>query len=900
MRFVVLGPVRAWRDRDELDLGPPLQRAMLALLLVRAGETVPPHEIIDVLWGESAPSTALNMVQRYAGGLRRLLGAETLPRVPGGYRLSVEPSAVDLLCFRRLCAQARERKSAEPLLEALGLWRGSVADGLSPELRSRAVFSSVEAELVAAATAAAGYATRAAPGVVDRVLTEVRRVAARHPLDELLQARLMTLLAVGGRQAEALETFQAVRAELADQLGVEPGPELRAAHQRVLSRQTSPAGDEVRPAQLPADLAIFAGRGHELEQVESPEADVVTISGMGGVGKTTLAVRWAHRAAARYPDGQLYLDLHGFHPGDVATTPYDALGQLLEALGTPARRVPGSLRVRAAMFRERLAGRRVLVVLDNARDGDQVLPLLPRTPGCLTLVTSRDRLTELNVRAVTLDPLPACEAADLLRRRLGAQRVDAEPEAVAELVEHAGRLPLALAMVASRAAVNPGFPLAAIAEELRESRGSLEAFAGEGPHTDVRSVFAWSYRILSPGAARLFRLFPVHPGPECPPEVAAALAGAPGVERELAELLRAHLISEPSPGRYAAHDLLRAYATELADDREADEARERLLDHLLHSASAAIEVMFPARERLAIGAPAEGAAPRRFPDPAAAAAWFDREHEVMVSVTGRSVGAVDRQRWQLAAMLEPYLDRTGRYSEQREAQTCALRAAGRLGDAYAMGCAEMNLGFAEVRAGRRGEGERHLRRALRHLDAAGDLNGKARVHRLIAFALNQRERFEESLASYELAAGIYRRTGLRSGSAAVGNEIGWTYILMGESERALPECRAAIALYREIGHRSGEAGTWDSLGYAQHRLGDHDAARDSFGHAVRLYRELADRGMEADTLVHSGDSELAAGNSAEAARDWRAALRIFDELGHPEAAAVREKVHELGVRSMSE
>lgn len=902
-----------------------MQRATLALLLVQAGQPVPLHEIIGVLWGEAPPDTAANMVQRYIRALRRMLEPELtsrsasrrLVRGSGGYRLVAGADELDLLRFRELRRQAEgdteeREKAAELLLEALALWQGPVADGVAFEIRSHPLFATVDGEHLAAIKTAAGHALGASPELADRVLVEVRRFAARHPLDEVLQARLMLLLAAGGRQAEALEVFGRAREALAEQLGLQPGGELRSAHLTILRQvdaAPAPITSPVRPEQLPADLMVFAGRGQELDDLhrlaEGP-ASLLTIGGMGGVGKTTLAVHFAHEVAARFPDGRLYLDLRGFHPDGTVVAPIDALQSLLEGLGVPSQRIPATLDTRAALFRSMLAGRRALIVLDNARDSEHVLPLLPGTPGCLTVVTSRHQLYDLvtahGAAAVTLDPLPYADATALLARRLGEDRVTLEAEAVAEIVEHTGRLPLALAMVGARAAINPGFSLAAIAEELRQLRGSLDAFVGENPRTDARSVFDWSYRILRAPAARLFRLLSVHPGAECSRAAAVALTGQTGPEtrRQLAELLRAHLVTEPAPGRYASHDLLRAYATEMAAQEADDDlvgARRRLLDHYLHSAYAAVHTLVAGREPLTLDPAVDGAAPLDFATPAEAAAWLEREYPAMVAVIGQDgADGLDRRRWQIAATLDPYLDRSGRWAAQRAAQTAALRVAARTGDPYAAAYAERSLGFAEVRAGRAALAEPRLQRALRLFEESGNRNAAARTRRLIAFNANGQGRHDVALEHYRTAADIYRETGFTSGAMYVHNEAGWTYILMGEPDRALEPCRRAIAGHRVIGHRNGEAGAWDSLGVALHQLGDADAAVEAFGHALQLYRELAEAYLEADTLVHLGDAQLAAGRSGEAAAAWRDALEILDRLEHPEAAQVREKVHALGVR----
>lgn len=934
MKFSVLGPVRAWRDGAELDLGPPQQRAVLALLLVRAGDPVPPHEIVSVLWAERPPGTAVNVVHRYVCALRGLFEPELaaprlsrcLIRGSGGYRLEVGAEAIDLLRFRRLREEAAEHaRNGEPgvaagmLLDALSLWTGPVAAGIPPEIRSHPIFVGVDGERLSALKAAAEYAPAADPAVLDRLLGAVRQAAAQHPLDELLQARLMVLLAVTGRQAEALDVYRSARAVLTEELGIEPGPDLRAAHQQVLHQGSEPvragtaagggAVPAVRPAQLPADLAVFVGRRDELDRLgtlpagEAAErpASVITIGGMAGVGKTTLAVHLAHGVAHEYPDGQLYVDLHGFHPGGVVTSPAEAMHSFLEALGVPSGRVPASLEAQAALFRSLLAGRRFLLVLDNARDSDHVRSLLPGSAGCLTIVTSRDRLYDLvtahGATTVTLDPLPYAEASELMARRVGAGRIASEPRAAGDIIELSGRLPLTLAIIGARAAMNPGFSLTSIAEEMRRTQGSLEAFAGESPRSDARSVFAWSYRVLSPAAARVFRLMAAHPGPDCSLTAAAVLSGQLSSELRplLVELLRAHLITETAPGRFGCHDLLRAYAAELARQAEyaADVcgARRRMLDHYLRSTQAATAMLFTGLDDLDPPPPVAGACPATYPDAPAAVAWLEAEHAVLTQIIDQDARESDGgYSWRLATMLERYLDRTGRWLVQLEIQTTARKAATKTGDRHAMAFTAQSLGHVHGRLGRWADADRHLRDSLELFGAVGDCNGCAFSHRRLAFQANQRGHHDDALEHYRIAGDLYRSTGWSSGLASVRNEVGWTYILMGEHARALSECRQAIEGHRRIGDRNGEAAAWDSLGYAQHHLQAYDEALVSFAHALGLYRSLGDRYLEADTLLHIGDTRYAVAGGESAASAWRQALDILDELGHPDADQVRAKL----------
>lgn len=963
VRFQILGPVRSWRDGAEITLGPPKQRALFALLLAQSGQPVPLHAILDALWGQEPPTTAVNVVHRHIGGLRRLLepglpsgaASRRLVRDAGGYRLEVEPAELDLLQFRALRTQARnlaqrgDRARATGLLvEALGLWRGPTASGIAPEVRAHPVFAAVDNEHLVAVKEAAGYAPAAGEVLTERVLITLRQAAAHHPLDEVLQARLIDVLAATGHQAEALEVYQGVRARIADELGLDPGPELREAQHRVLDgtavdrpapAEPAPAsggpaadgahaahaahaadvtadapGDTalLRPAQLPRDLAAFSGRRSELElsrtllPVPAEPAQAVVISGMAGVGKTTLAVHWAHQVADRFPDGQLYLDLRGFHLTGAAMGTAEALRALLDAFGTPVGRIPAGLEAQAALYRSLLAGRRVLVVLDNARDSEQVRPLLPSAPGCLAVVTSRHQLQGLvaaeGARSLTLDLLGEGDAEELLALRLGAERVAAEPQATAEIVALCGRLPLALAIVSARAALNPGFPLSAIADELRESHGSLDAFTGEPPLGDARCVFSWSYQALSPEAARLFRLLAVHPGPDWSPAAVASLAArrAGPTRALLTELVRAHLLFENAPCRFSSHGLLRAYAKELAgehdDPAEAAAAGVRLFDHYLHSAHAADTALAPHRERIALSRPAAHTVPERFTDERAAADWLDDERPVLLAVIEHDGRYGDgAHSWRLAVVLELYLDRNGRWQEQRTAQTTATTAAQRQGDVLGQAHTHRALGFALGRLDRWEGAREHLLRALQLFGEIGEPCGQARVHRYWAFLSNRHGRHADALRHYGLAGELYRSAGQLNGEASVHNEVGWTHMLLGEYDKALKECSRSLAIHQETGDRNGEAAAWDSLGCAYHQLHRHQEALDCFRRALLIFREIRDAYLEADTLVHIADTHIATGATTGAAGALRQALAILDGIGHPDAEGVREKLRDTGL-----
>ncbi|MET0136634.1 MAG: BTAD domain-containing putative transcriptional regulator [Kibdelosporangium sp.] len=898
MRFAILGPVRAWLGETELDLGPPTQRALLALLLVNAGQPVALTEIVDVLWDEDPPRTAVNIIHRHVGALRRL----TEPGLParatghlllpssGGYRLNVDTGMLDLLEFRELHRRARAATDPGLFAEALALWRGPVAAGVPATVRAHPSFVAVDREYLAAVREAADAALEA--GSLDRILPVLRQAAHEHPLDEALQARLVLALAATGHQAGALDAYQTVRDRLVGELGIDPGPELRAAHAQVLQPRTETRPSQAAPTQLPADLPNFSGRDNELTRTSQLLAETamttIAIFGMAGVGKTTLAVHFAHTVAGRFPDGQLYVHLRGFDPNSTVTSS-EAVRGFLEALGVAPHRMPADLDAQTALYRSLLAGRRVLVLVDDARDADHVRPLLPGTPGCMVVITSRTQLLGLVARngahPLALGLPTIDEAREIFVRRLGASRVDAEAAAVDEIIGRCGRLPLALAIVAARAATPPAFPLVSIAAELR---GDLGAFDDTDPDIDVRTVFSWSYQAVTPGAARLFRLLALHPGPDISGEAAADLAGEP-VSAQLDDLVHAHLINENLPGRYAFHDLLRAYAVELteAEDRLADRraARSRLLDHYLGRASAATGLLYPYRDLPLAETTVD------FADNQKAEAWLRAERPAMLPVTAMAAeNGFERHAWQLAAAVELFFDRDGRWQEQITLQGIALTSAQRQDSPSAAAHAHRARGFAHGRLHQTEEAARHLEQALELFGDLGDHSGQSWTHRYMAFLANMRTNHHRALRHYEQAQEHLRATGYQPGQASVYNEVGWTLILLGDYQGALEQCRRAVELQKAVGNRSGEAASSDSLGYAYHHLGKDDLALQWYGRALRLYRETKDRYLEADTLVHIGESENARNRQAEAAHAWQQALVILDELGHPEADSVRGRL----------
>ncbi|MBO4209950.1 AfsR/SARP family transcriptional regulator [Micromonospora echinofusca] len=936
MRWRVLGPVEVTVDGRVLPISRPQQRAVLALLLLNAGRVVSAGHLAEALWGDDPPSSARTQVQVCVSQIRSALRpaglAEVLASTGGGYRLAVADDDLDLARFTHAASRARAavragdpETAARELTTGLALWRGPALTGAAGAFVRAAADSLDEQRLTGYEQLASVELTL---GRYDNVLRTLQPLVAAHPLREALVARCLLALAGTGQQAAALRLYADTRDRLVEELGVEPAAELTEAHLRILRQEVTPAavvpepgpGPATAPAQLPADLAGFTGRAAALRELDrllpetgtTPGADtrravvVSAIGGTAGVGKTTLAVHWAHRVAHRFPDGQLYVNLRGFDLDGRAVAPDEALRGFLAALHVPPQRIPNDLDQQAALYRTLLADRRMLIVLDNARDCDQVRPLLPGAGGCLVVVTSRDRLTGLVVtegaHPVTLDLLSPTESRELLGRRLGRDRAAAEPLAVDEIVHRCARLPLALAIVAARAAANRAFPLDALAAELAElaeTAGPLDALDAGDPSTDVRAVFSWSYRMLDAGSARLFRLLGLHPGPDVAVPAVASLTGLPParVRPLLATLTRAHLLVEPVPGRYALHDLLRAYAAELCrtddSDAEREAARHRLFDHYLHTTHAADDLLDP--YRLAQPVDLEPARPGvtvdARTDHAWATRWFGTEHQVLLGTVAQAAATgFDGHAWRLAAALTTYLDRRGHWPELAAVQHTALLAAQRQNDPAGQARAHRGLAICCTWLGRYDEAHRHYRRDLELYRDLGDDTGQAHTHLGISWVLAREGRRRDAVTHADRALALYRTSGYRVGQAKALNNLAFFHARLGDHRLALACCRQALALHEENGDRHGVALAWDNLGYVRHQLGQHQRALACYRRALLLHRELGDRYDEAEVLENMGDTHQAAGDRGAARHAWRDALAIFDDLDHPDTDRLRAKL----------
>jgi DNA-binding SARP family transcriptional activator/tetratricopeptide (TPR) repeat protein len=933
LRVSVLGPVRAWYGESELVVGAPRHRAVLAVMAVQAGRVVSRDELVDALWGDDPPGSAANIVHTYVARLRRVLEPGRGPRAPGqvlvaappGYLLRLDPGRVDAALFARYLSQARESRLADrpdaavvSLDHALMLWSGPPLAGVPGPFAeverarlSEEYWTAVEdrAEALLVSGRAADVAVELAGRVRDQ------------PLRERLRGLLMLALYRGGRQAEALAVFRDIRHLLAGELGIEPGPELQRLHQQILAaddalmpEQTStvtgaahrsrPA--RVIPAQLPHDAGDFTSRRAELGELialappvsasagtTDPGAVVISvIDGIAGVGKTALAVRAAHQAASRFPDGQLFLDLHGFTPDTTPMSPGEALGHLLRGLGADPQHIPPGIDDQSAMYRSMLAGRRVLIVLDNADSAGQVRPLLPGAGTCLVLITSRNRLDGLiardGARRIALDVLTPGEATALLARISKAGQVAAEPSAAAELARLCGYLPLALRIAAERAAAHTSHTLADLAAELAAEHQRLDLLAVADDPTSVRAAFSSSCHALPAATARAFRLLGLHPGADITAPAAAALLGTiPSRARTvLEELGRRHLIEETGQGRYRFHDLIRVYAAEQAARQTRDQqtrAMRRLVQWYLHTADAADAIVDPRRPRVPLSPPGHALQPLRFSSNSQALHWCDAESGNLLAVTRHAANCgMHTLAWQLPTAMFGYFYLRKPWTTWLTATRIGLSAARCAGDPLGQAATHTSLGIAHGELCQPEAAICHLTQALALARTIGHRGGEAIALVTLGAAYRDLKRYDQAFISLRSALAIWRQAGDRWGQAIAFQYLGETYLSMGRARQAITNLQQALRIRRDIGDQYGAAWTRYDLAAAHCNLGDLGTAISHLHDALLTRQKIGDRWGEARTLALLGETLTAARRPGEARQNMLSAHAIFTELGDPE------------------
>ncbi|WP_055627277.1 AfsR/SARP family transcriptional regulator [Streptomyces hirsutus] len=955
LRFSVLGPVRAWRDGEPVATGSPQQRALLAALLLREGRTATAAELIDALWGEEPPAQALAAVRTYASRLRKALGPGVLVSESGGYAVrGTGEDALDVGTAQRLAADAERAKhggdlrASRALLDrALALWDGETLAG-APGPYAQAQRVRLEEWRLQLSETRLDMDLK--QGCHAEAVSELTALTATHPLRERLRELLMLALYRSGRQAEALAVYADTRRLLADELGVDPRPGLQELQQRILradprlAEPSSPAPPEpaatpVRPAQLPATVPDFTGRasfvrelGALLASAEGRVMAVSALAGIGGVGKTTLAVHVAHQARAVFPDGQLYVDLQG--AGARAAEPETVLGAFLRALGTADSAIPDSLEERAALYRSVLDGRRVLVLLDNARDAAQVRPLLPGTHGCAALITARVRMVDLaGAHLVDLDVLSPDEALALFTRIVGEERVASERQAALDVVAACGFLPLAIRIAASRLAARRTWTVSSLVAKLADERRRLDELqAGD---LAVKATFELGYGQLEPVQARAFRLLGLADGPDISLAAAAAVLDLPpGDTEDLLEcLVDTSLLESAAPGRYRLHDLVRLYARACAerDERpgEREAALSRLLDFYLATAAQVFAMERPGDRLIDHLEPTqyEGL---RFGDRQDALDWLYSEAGSLLSSARQAFQDGRLRRGVDLLWAAKDLGESGANSKQYESAAVAAKEAARsAGDRRAEGRARTALINVHLVAGRYDEAEEEASRAVELARAVGDFtplywasndrgiialiqgrNNDAETHLLTAIdgsrndgnapleasALCNLSRVRLAMGNTSHAIGlaregirIYDRLGLTLRLANARYALGLAYTSAGRASEALTELTEALRMFRANRQRLWEGTTHFRIAQA------YLAARLPANAAQHAEQALAvgciggDR-IRAGVLTTLGESLDALGQADRARACWREALSWYEETGAAEAAGVRARL----------
>lgn len=906
VRFRLLGSIEVTADDQTITLGHMQLRCMLTVLLVGANQAITVDELIDRIWPEGRlPRQPRRAVQHNIPLLRRALApvpGVALTRHDGGYRLSVEPDTVDLHRFHALLAQARavqrreppgqdDQRAAELLQQALSLWRGEPFADLTTAVDIpwlRALRATLTANHRTAKLALTDIRLR--QGRHTDLLAELAADTARHPFDEPLAAQYLLALYRSCRQAEALEHYHRLQRVLADELGTDPSPPLRQLHQRILTADPTLAVTASEPSttrplvprQLPAPPRLFIGRGTELaqldKQADAADAAVITaIAGAGGIGKTWLALHWAHQRLDRFPDGQLHVDLRGFDPTDHPQSPATAVRGFLEALGVVPAAVPVDPEAQIGLYRSLMAGKHMLVVLDNARDIAQVTPLLPGSPTCTVLITSRRHLTGLvathGAHVLAVNVLPESEARHLLGRHLGLDRLAAEPQAVADLLAYCAGLPLALTIVAARAARHPDFPLRVLADELRDTRDRLGALTADHPATDLRAVFSWSYHALNAEAATVFGLLGHVPGPDIDSAAAASLAAAP-VERvciALRELENASLIQQDTPGRYRWHDLIHLHATDRAAHSD-PEAPRRLVDFYLHTAFSAEQLLQPLLPPTPLGKPAPGCHPVVLADQETALAWFAVEYpnlQAAQRLAAEHGWPLDV--WRLARTLTTFLYRHGRFRDALTVWQAGEAAAEQLTDPAIRSGTHQLLGAVCTELGQHADALAHLTLAAQ----ADDTPDQAFTHHALGWLWSLRGDNQRALRHAADALMRYRALGMQAGEGRELTVMSWYRALLGDYDRARAQGEAALALARRCQLFEDEALSTGVLGYIALHTAQHTRARSLLEESDTLLGKVGNTYYQATALDYLGRAHHALGNVEATDQVWQRALQLY-------------------------
>ncbi|WP_156727125.1 AfsR/SARP family transcriptional regulator [Streptomyces apocyni] len=899
LRFSVLGPVRAWHGGEPLATGSPQQRALLAALLLRAGRTATAAELIDAIWGDEPPSQALAAVRTYASRLRKALSPDVLASESGGYAIRLPGEALDLAVAEDLWAQAEKARSAGDLChargllnETLALWDGEpLANVPGPyadtqrtrleEWRLQLLETRLDMDLE--------------QGCHAESVSELTALTAAHPLRERLRELLMLALYRSGRQAEALAVYADTRRLLADELGVDPRPGLAALQQRILQADpalaeptaapASPAAAPVRPAQLPATVPDFTGRasfvaelGDILSSAEGKVMAVSALAGIGGVGKTTLAVHVAHEARPHFPDGQLYVDLQGAGPR--TAEPETVLGSFLRALGTADSAIPDSMEERAALYRSLLDGRRVLVLLDNARDAAQVRPLLPGTAGCAALVTSRIRMVDLvGAHLVDLDVMSPEEALQLFTKIVGEERVAAEREAALDVVAACGFLPLAIRIAASRLAARRTWTVSVLAAKLGDERRRLDELqAGD---LAVKATFELGYGQLEPAQARAFRLLGLADGPDISVAAAAAVLDLPVEDTEdlLESLVDTSLLESAAPGRYRFHDLVRLYARACAErdeqpSSERESALSRLLDFYLATAAGVYAIERPGDLMVDHLAQTRYSG-LKFTDGGSALDWLYAEADCLLACVQQSVVPERLRRAVDLLWAAKDLAESGANALRYETTAVAVRdAAQRAGDTFAEGRARTTLTNVLLVSGRIADADDEARLAMRLAESAGDTAAVCWVANDRGIICWYQARYEDGEGYFTKSIETSRAAGNRASEATALCNLSRTQLGLGRTSTAAETAQHGIDIYDELGSALRAANGRYSLGIVLTRAGRLTEALRHLTDALSTFTEHRQQLWEGTTHFRIAEVHLAARRHLQAAQHAEQALPL--------------------------
>ncbi|MGW0081127.1 BTAD domain-containing putative transcriptional regulator [Streptomyces sp. NPDC003393] len=905
LRFGVLGPVRAWRGVEPLATGSPQQRALLAALLLREGRTATASELIDALWGEEPPSQALAALRTYASRLRKVLDPGVLASESGGYAIRGLPEgALDVAVAQELAAEADKaratgdlRHARATLERALALWDGETLAGVPgpyaetqrtrlEEWRLQLLESRLDMDLE--------------QGCHAEAVSELTALTATHPLRERLRELLMLALYRSGRQAEALAVYADTRRLLADELGVDPRPELRELQQRILRADPAlaepsapaprPSATPVRPAQLPATVPDFTGRSAfvvELSDIlASAEGRVMAVSalaGIGGVGKTTLAVHVAHQARSAFPDGQLYVDLQG--AGARAAEPETVLGSFLRALGTADSAIPDSLEERAALYRSVLDGRRVLVLLDNARDAAQVRPLLPGTAGCAALITSRVRMVDLaGAHLIDLDVMSPEEALSLFTKIVGEERVASERKAALDVVAACGFLPLAIRIAASRLASRRTWTVSVLAAKLADERRRLDELqAGD---LAVKATFELGYGQLEPAQARAFRLLGLADGPDISLAAAAAVLDLPVEETEdlLESLVDTSLLESAAPGRYRFHDLVRLYARACAErdehpPSEREAAMSRLLDFYLATAARVYAMERPGDRVVDHLQPTEypGLA---FDDRHTAQDWLYAEAVSLLACVRQFAGPATLLRAIDLLWVAVDLTESGANSREYDAAALALLDAARAcGDRHAEVRAAVVLANAHQLSGRFTEADDAARQALELGEAPDHPLARCWAENCRGAMAFYQRRYEDAEKHFKQALTDFRDCGDRAGEASVLCNLSRIHVVTGRPTTAVELAQQGVDMYEALGHTVKSANGRYALGMALTQNGLHAEATERLQEALQVFRESRQRLWEGMTLFRLAELDVETQRHAQASANAETALTVLRGIG---------------------